>query len=348
MATPNAFDAISLAVTHTRNQVWPFRWSQWWRLALLGLASGELTGGGCNAGSPGSRPDAGTWRPDSWGFDPAWLFSPRVIAAIVAIIVVVGLVGLVVLYVNSVCRFVLLEAVVTKRCDGIRAGWRKWRPEGRRFFRWQILFQVVALSALLAVVVAAAGAALAGGWVAQPEAHVPAIVASLLAVLASVVAGGILALVIYVVAKDFVVPVMALEQMSAGAAWRVTWPLIRADLAAFVIYLVVKLVLALVASVLIVLIVLVAILPLIFVGAAVVVGGAAASLTGTGIALAAVLGLFGVLIVLLVAGIVSVPITVFFPAYALHFFAARYPPLRAWLTPTDGGTSGTGEAIPPA
>jgi hypothetical protein len=38
--------------------------------------------------------------------------------------------------------------------------------------------------------------------------------------------------------------------------------------------------------------------------------------------------------IILIAALISVPAIVFFPAYSIHFFAERYPALRAALNPT--------------
>jgi hypothetical protein len=39
------------------------------------------------------------------------------------------------------------------------------------------------------------------------------------------------------------------------------------------------------------------------------------------------------LLLIYLIALVSVPATVFFPAYAIHFFASRYPNLNALLNP---------------
>jgi hypothetical protein len=51
------------------------------------------------------------------------------------------------------------------------------------------------------------------------------------------------------------------------------------------------------------------------------------------ISLAIILGTLLALLLVYLIALVCVPATVFFPAYALHFFAARYPTLDALLNP---------------
>jgi len=74
-------------------------------------------------------------------------------------------------------------------------------------------------------------------------------------------------------------------------------------------------------------------IPIGIVAAIVIIGGKAAGLAWNlqTIALAAAAGclLFAVLLYLI--ALVSAPATVFFPAYSMHFFAARYPALYALL-----------------
>ncbi len=51
------------------------------------------------------------------------------------------------------------------------------------------------------------------------------------------------------------------------------------------------------------------------------------------ITLAVVIGCVLLAIVLYLVALISVPVVVFFPAYSIYFFAARYPPLSAAIYP---------------
>jgi len=53
----------------------------------------------------------------------------------------------------------------------------------------------------------------------------------------------------------------------------------------------------------------------------------------TTVSLAIIFGTLLLLLLIYLIALVSVPATVFFPAYALHFLAARYPSLDALLHP---------------
>jgi hypothetical protein len=70
-------------------------------------------------------------------------------------------------------------------------------------------------------------------------------------------------------------------------------------------------------------------------GAIAVIAGRAAGLTLNlyTITLMIVVGSCALFFILYILSLVSVPAAVFFPAYAIHFFASRYPPLNAVLYP---------------
>jgi hypothetical protein len=70
-------------------------------------------------------------------------------------------------------------------------------------------------------------------------------------------------------------------------------------------------------------------------GAAAVVAGHVAGLgwSVTTISLAIIFGSLLLLLLVYLIALVCVPATVFFPAYSMYFFAARYPPLDALLNP---------------
>jgi hypothetical protein len=71
------------------------------------------------------------------------------------------------------------------------------------------------------------------------------------------------------------------------------------------------------------------------IGVVAVLGGKAAGLTWNlyTITLAVVVGSVLAVAILYVFSLISVPVIVFFPAYSIYFFAARYPPLAAVLYP---------------
>jgi uncharacterized membrane protein YbhN (UPF0104 family) len=95
-----------------------------------------------------------------------------------------------------------------------------------------------------------------------------------------------------------------------------------------------------------------AIIPALFVVVPGVVAVVAAHEAGMGwnvttISLAIILGAVLLLLLIYLIAMVCVPATVFFPAYALHFLAARYPNLDALLHPVAAPPAPALPPIPP-
>jgi hypothetical protein len=341
----SAFDALSLAFQHSRQQLWPFRWSQWWRLAVLGFVTGELGGGGGGVGrsvgrlpsipSSSDTPDVSTWPPDlTWFQDHVAL----IITAALVIVVIVGLLLLLWTYVSSICRFVLIDAIVSKRCDGIRAGWAKWRDVGRPYFVWQLLLQLVVTIVAAAPVLVVLIVAWRAGWFEPEHPNTAAIVASLLAIVGTLIVVGVIAMVVYVLGKDFVAPIMAVDRRGWRDAWKQTIALMRVEPGSFAAYIGVKIVMTIVVGILVAVAALVVLVPLVLAGIAIVVSIGGFDVLQHPEMLVLVIAAGGVVLLLfaIVMACLCVPLVVLFPAYGLYFLAARYPSLDAWLASEPG------------
>jgi len=146
-------------------------------------------------------------------------------------------------------------------------------------------------------------------------------------------------LLIHVMTKDFVVPQMALQEIGAVEGWRRLWPQIMAEKGSYAVYILMKIVMAigagLVLAILSFFVFLILLIPVGGLGAVAVIAGMAAGLTLNlyTITLAVVAGCCAIFLILYVLSLISVPAVVFFPAYAIYFFAARYPALDALLHP---------------
>jgi hypothetical protein len=335
----SAFDLVLPAFEHAKAQVWPFHWPQWWRLAIVGILAGELGGFGCGASSP--LPGPGTYGspqlPPFW--NPAGAASISVGLAIVLGLLLFALLAVVVVtltYINSRFRFILIAAVVERQCHGIRAGWRRWRHVGHRFFLWQLAFQFTMLLIVGGVVGGGLAIAAAMGGVSSMRPAVAALILGGVLAFMLLAAIFVTAMVVFVVAKDFMAPILAIEQAGIRAAWRQTWALIAADKLGFAGYIFLKFLLSIAAAMLIGAVMLMLLIPTL--GAAVVGGIATAgSISWTPEVMAAVASI-GLLFVVWLAGclaLANVPFTVFFPALSLHFLASRYEPLNDWLSSAD-------------
>jgi hypothetical protein len=351
--SPSAADVIEVAFRHTKEQLLrPFRFAQWMRLALVGVLAGEMSSfGGCNFNVPLNNHPHGTQHFVNAPWPSFGNAHPELIAALVAAFLVLWF-GFVVLftYIASVMRFILFDSVVARECR-IRQGWARRRHPGIRLFCWQLVLMLVAIAALLIVIgIPVAGAAMLG-WFTHGSEHVLGLVLGGVTLFLVLLALFLLLGVIHVMTKDFVVPQMALEDISALEGWRRLWPRLAAEKAGYAGYIGMKIVLAIGAAILFgILSVIVCLVLLIPIGGAALVavlGGSAARWDWNvyTIALAVVFGCVGLAILIFATAVISVPVVVFFPAYAIYFFAPRYPPLAALLWPPSALAGGP--ALPP-
>jgi hypothetical protein len=347
----SAVDCVQPALQHTREQLFTrFRLSQWLRLALVGILAAELHVGGCNL------PNAGSWPriPHKNGseflqsgtpsgllsFNPAHIPAQisehiaQFIGLIVFGIFVAIVLAFVFLYISSVFRFILFDSVLRRQCS-IREAWQRWHRAGGRFFLWQIVFQIAVWMFLLILVGVPLALALAAGWTNDLREHIGRTIVGVILLLGLILVFVLTSAVVQVLAKDFLVPIMALEDLDFADGWHRLLAMIRVEKGRYAVYLLLKLVLAITAAILFGIIALIPSL-FIFVPAAVaVIAGHAAGLgwNVTTISLAIILGTLLLLLLIYLIALVSVPATVFFPAYAMYFLASRYPTLDALLHP---------------
>jgi hypothetical protein len=355
---PSATDVIDLAFRHTREQLFrPWRFAQWVRLAFVGVLAGEMSSfNGCNVNVPLNNHPRGS---EHFQFvDGPWPglvnAHPVLFAGLLAAFLLLWLSLLVLfLYINSVMRFILFDSVVARECH-IRRGWARRRHAGISFFCWQLLFSLASLAALLVVLGIPVACAALLGWFTRASDHVLELalggVALFLILLALLLGMG----VIHVLTKDFVVPQMALEDIGALEGWRRLWPLLATEKAGYAGYLGMKIVLAIGAAIFFGIISVVAFLVLLIplggMGALAVLAGKAAGWNWNGytITAAVVFGCVTLAILTFAAALISVPVAVFFPAYAIYFFAPRYPPLAALLWPQTAAADGHAAPEAPA
>ena len=132
---------------------------------------------------------------------------------------------------------------------------------------------------------------------------------------------------------------MALENIGAMEGWRRLWAMMKAETGGYAGYIGMKIVLAIVAGIVIGIIgfifALIILVPAAGVAIAAVLAAKAAGVGWTvyTITLAVVAGCVLLAVFLCFSSLISVPAIVFFPAYSMYFFAARYPALRSALDP---------------
>jgi hypothetical protein len=335
----SAIDTVSLAVEHTKQQLFkPFRFSQWTKLAVVGLLAGELgSGNGCNFHLP-AHPGASSHGsiPGLPGVDLALL------AGLISVLVIAGLLlGIILMYIGSVMRFVLFDSILAKECN-ITRGWNSRQGAGWRYFLWKLLYLLFTLGGLAVLIGIPAAVAFGAGWITEPREHLlPLILCGTLLFFAVVIFVIALASV-FVLTKDFVIPQMALENISAFEGWRRLWPMITADKSGYAGYLGLKIVMAIGAGIVVgiatVILGLIIAIPTIGLSIVAVITGKSAGLTwnASTITVAIVVGCTLLAFFLYLVALISVPVIVFFPAYSIYFFASRYPALNAALYSASG------------
>jgi len=329
----SATDAVTPAFQHTKEQLLrPFRAGQWAKLALVGFLAGELSSGGCNGGSGFHLPPH-----TRGGHLPLPNVNPVLLAALIALLIVVAVVfWMLFLYVNSVMRFILFDSVIARRCE-IRRSWGRWHWVGLRYFVWQLLFLFAMFVALTVLVAIPAALAFAAGWLEYPHQHMIPLVLGGMLLFCVVMSSVLLTLVVHVLTKDFVVPLMALENISAWEGWRRLLPMMRSEKGSYAGYLGMKIVMSLTAAMVVgiitVVVILILLIPVGGFGVIAVLAGKTAGLTWNlyTITLAVVVGCIVLAVLLYAVSFISVPAIVFFPAYSIYFFASRYPALDALL-----------------
>ena len=331
----SAVDVIRPAFDHTVRQLFkPFGLGQWVRLAVTGLLAGELgTPGGCSAQIPFRPPNRSDQllaqalpRTGLW-------FAAIVLLVLLALVLVIALI-----YISSRMRFVLFDSVVAKECH-IRRYWAQRSGPALRYFAFQLLLITavtggVAFSASIAAIIG-----FLTGWLRNPRQYmVPLILVGVVFFL-FIAAFLIIAFLVAVLTKDFVVPQMALEDLTVAEGWRRLWVRLMSEKGGFAGYVGMKIVLTIAATIAegiaTLIVVLALLIPIGFVALIVVLGARAIGIAWNvfTISVAIVAGCIVLAAVIFGVLLISVPVIVFFPAYSIYFFATRYPALSTVLYP---------------
>lgn len=312
-----AVDTLGPAFARTLRQLFqPFRLGRWLRLSVVSLLTWDFAGGGFGFDVPGTTGgDSSLATPG-----PVWL-------AVAA--VVIGVLSIFLIYVAAVFRFILLDSVLYDRCR-LREAWTRWQQPGRRLFLWWIGLTL----ALFLVLAAFLGVPIGMFWLAgvfdAPEEYALALIVAGVYLVSSLLAIVIGAVLIHVATKDWVMPLMALENLGVVEGWKRLIPMLRANWPAYLLFLVVKTALSLAVGIFFAILYLLAVLllfvPVVLVGVFAGALGQAVEITWSPalVALVSVMGGGVLLLVLYLMAMVYTPAMVFFQSYGLHFFGTQY------------------------
>ncbi len=229
-----AFDELDGTLNRTKDLLWPINWGIWLRLAVIAL----FVGGGFSfpnvfqysfSGDDYSAPMVG-------GFDG---FAPLVFGLIALVLIL----ALIFMFVSATVQFVFVESLAT-RSFRLTPLFMKHLGKGARLFLFQLALLVLMLLAMAAIFLAIfAPLILQGGSLG---------ISYSLLLLALIPAAILVALVFGVVIQltvDFVVPIMLHDDCGVIAAWRRLWPVLSSQVLQTVVYIIVRLIIAVLAAI---------------------------------------------------------------------------------------------------
>ena len=270
---------------------------------------------------------------------------------LIAVVGVAGLAALLgILYLRSVFRFVLVDAILNRGVR-FRPALRQTRRSGQSYFRW-LLAAVVSITVILV-----GGGALAYPYLRSAVAggvRSPAFWAMLVGILAIDVLIGLALALMIVLTDDFVVPIMCAEGVPLLAGWRTFLTRLRAEPGAFAVYVFLRFCVAVATSV-VTLFLLFPLLLGLFSGAIVTAALAVLGLHLLGFAwswnplsISVTFAALSILVglVLMVLSVVGMPAQVLIQDFGIRFIASRCPSVEAALPlprPT-GATAAEGTA----
>jgi hypothetical protein len=342
----SAIDAFGPAFTRVTTLLFQrFRLNVWLKIGFIGLLGGGLVtagGGGSSFPSRGMGPGfpQGQTPPEFEHISRALrsihiadYFHFFVILAAVVIVI-----ALVFQYLFCRFRFILFDTIVTGQ-PAIGHPWNKYGSQANRYFGFWLLYRLLNWAVLVEIVGVPLWHAYKNGMFSGDN-SLPA----LLAAFAPIGLGLILASAAFAIAstlaKDFVMPVLALDDFTLGDAWSAVWRVVVSEPGAWAAYMALKLLSAFFAGIAFAIVFVIAMIP-----AGIVVGIPAAILIVLGIVVLKMGSLLGGIILCCIAALllaaaffcvfllITAPISVFFASYALYFFGGRYPKLAALLWP---------------
>jgi hypothetical protein len=242
------------------------------------------------------------------------------------------------IYSDCVYRFILLETVITGECK-LREGWRRWRIAGRRYLLWTLGFGFSALLLMGVVLGLPLLLAYQAGWFSKAEEHIGGLIGGGLLELLVLLVMIVTMAAIDLLARDFLIPVMAFEDVGAIEGWRRLHGLITQDMLGYTGYALMKVVLAtgsaIIFAILNFIVVLIALIPIAVLGVAGYFIGKGANFSWdiSAVLLVAAAALLAIAGILFLMGFVYAPGLIFFQSYTVVFFASRYSPLGNRIYP---------------
>jgi len=340
----SAIDAIGPAFTRVGTMLFsPFRLRTWLKMGFIGwLGGGLVTASGGNLNFRGGFPPQ--FPKDR--FPQEWDLS-RVLSNIhladyfhlIVFAIAIGLVfGVIFQYLFCRFRFILFDSIVSGQAV-IGRGWRNYASQANRYFGFWLAFRLVTWGVMVLIVGLPLWRAYQSGAFSGDN-SLYAFMGVIASIALTVLLAAICFAVISTLMKDFIMPVLALDDLPLGDAWSAVWRVVASEPGAWAGYMAMKLLCSVGAAIALTIAMVIAMIPAVFligipVGLVILVGvmvGKGLSVA-VGIVICLVGGLLAAAGIFCIFLVLSAPVSVFFASYAFYFFGGRYPKLAALLWP---------------
>jgi len=338
----SAADSVALAVERTKEFLFrPFKWSTFLKLGLVAIVT---EGVGSNLRSSANHAHHGAGHAEVYGPQsfPEFHPTPEVIAIAVAALALAFVLSAFIFYLITRLRFAFFHSLV-HNVRQIAPGWHLYREQAARFFWLNIVVGIC----FIAVMFLAAIPFAAGFWRLYQEHQQGApfdvglmlgLLLPLIPLILLLVIAGILSDLIL---RDGMMPHMALENASAGEAWRQVRARISAAKRQFLVYAILRVVLPAIAAIAVLIVIALPGLMLAGTIAAIewgvhsVFAGSTGSSWLVGVALEVFFGVVAFGFALLASICLGGPLSTGTREYALVFYGGRYEALGNALYPSQ-------------
>jgi hypothetical protein len=311
----------------------PFRFTTWVKLGFIGWLAGAGTSMNFNFNAPSLPGKDGGGAAGNAGEVLRTFLHEHLLLIVWVVALLIG-VALLLVYLSCRFRFILFDSVL--RADAqIGRGWRLYGLQAQRYLGFLVLFMVVLWVSLALLVGLPLWHAYKTG-VFGSDNPFPALLRIFLPLLLVVLLLVFVSAIVASLASDFIVPLLALDELTLGDAWSALKRLVSAEPGAFAGYLGMKLLLTLGSGILVGVILILAVVVLLIPAALIAVAGYAIAKAlgpGVGLLLAAIGIIAAAALLITLSLLATAPIAVFFTAYAVYFFGGRYPKLGSMLWP---------------
>jgi hypothetical protein len=351
MQSISAVDSVALAIERTKQFLFrPFEWSTYLKLGLVAILT-EGLGSNFHSSSPHVDHGGGhgAWH-GSPSLSPFFHPTPAMIAMFAAIALLAIVLSILIFYLITRLRFAFFHSLI-QNIKEIGPGWRLYRAQASRFFWLNIVVGICFFVVLVLVAIPFAallwrvieGNRLAG------HLDIGLLLGLILPLIPIIILLVIAAMLGDMILRDWMLPHIALDNETAGEAWRQVRARITAEKRQFLVYAILRVILPMIAA--IATIVVLALPGLMLAGSiAAIEWGVHSAFTGStgeswlvGVVLEVFFGLVAFGFALLASICVGGPLSTGVREFAVVFYGGRYKALGDTLYPAQaivGGTTG--------